>query len=216
MEVAMRKRMFPPILVCLTLLFVSNTLIAQAGAGTAMQGEAQDYLQGQGSEVVLFLRDGDMLDGELLCIRDDRLLIGKENDLPLIGRWRSIREDKLPLDITDIAVVRNQEIQKLTIKGKSRVLEGLVLGALIGGAAGAVVGYASGDDRGGFVSFTATQKAEMGGLGGALFGLFVGGVHASLAREDQKIFPVPGYDFSQLKEYARFQNGEPEFLRVIK
>jgi hypothetical protein len=56
----------------------------------------------------------------------------------------------------------------------------------------------------------------MFGGAGALLGLFVGGVHASLSTKDQKISSTPGYDFSQLKEYARFPNEEPEFLQMIK
>jgi hypothetical protein len=215
-EVVMRLEIFFMIPVGLAFVSMPNRLFAQPAAVTTMQVEMQGHRQTEGSEVVLFLGDGERLDGELLSVRDDGLLLGKENDLPLIGRWRSIRKNEFPLNITDVAIVHYQEIQGMTIKGKSRVLEGAVLGAVLGGVAGAVVGYASGDDRGGFVSFTAKQKAEMGGFVGALLGLFVGGVHASLSTEDQKISSTQGYDFSQLKEYARFPNGEPEFLQMIK
>ena len=212
----MMRRVYLTIPVGLAFLSMPNRLFAQPAAVTTMQVETQGHRQTEGSEVVLFLGDGEMLGGELLSVRDDGLLLGKENDLHLIGRWRSIRKNKFPLNITDVAIVHYQEIQGMTIKGKSRVLEGAILGAVLGGVAGAVVGFASGNDSPGILSFTAKEKAGMFGGAGALLGLFVGGVHASLSTEDQKISSTPGYDFSQLKEYARFPNGESEFLQVIK
>jgi hypothetical protein len=216
MEVVMRMRILFMIPVELAFLSVPNGLLAQPAAVTTMQVETQGHRQTEGSEVVLFLGEGEMLDGELLSVRGDGLLLGKENDLPLIGRWRSIRKNEFPLNITDVAIVHYQEIQGVTIKGKSRVLEGAVLGAVLGGVAGAVVGFASGNDSPGILSFTAKEKAGMFGGAGALLGLFVGGVHASLSTKDRKISSTLGYDLSQLKEYARFPNGEPEFLHVIK
>ena len=212
----MTKKIFLIIVPGLAFVSVPNRLLAQPAAATTMQVETQGHREAEGSEVVLFLGDGEMLDGELLSVRDDGLLLGRENDLPLIGRWRSIRKNEFPLNITDVAIVHYQEIQGMTIKGKSRVLEGAVLGAVLGGVAGVVVGFASGNDSPGILSFTAKEKAGMFGGAGAFLGLFVGGVHASLSTEDQKISSTPGYDFSQLKEYARFPNGEQEFLRVIK
>ena len=89
------------------------------------------------------------------------------------------------------------------------------IGVLIGGAMGTVVGFSGGDDpRGGFIRFSAGEKALMGAvvLGGA--GLLVGSVVGMASSTSTKtVDPLPGNDFSVLKPLARYPSVEPDWLR---
>jgi hypothetical protein len=70
------------------------------------------------------------------------------------------------------------DLGKAEIYKKGKVGRSVLTGLLIGGAIGAIIGYASGDDTNSFIAFTAGEKAfglgvGVGGLG-AITGLILG------------------------------------------
>jgi hypothetical protein len=70
------------------------------------------------------------------------------------------------------------DVEKIVIPAESKVLSSIGWGALVGVVVGALIGFASGDDEGDMIEFSAGQKALGAGaalgLLGALVGLFVG------------------------------------------
>jgi hypothetical protein len=80
----------------------------------------------------------------------------------------------------DLAAARRVAVSTGWCTGAGAV-RGLVIGLLAGGAGGAVIGYANGDDDPGIVSFSAGEKAIILGvlLGGA--GALIGGIAGALS-----------------------------------
>jgi hypothetical protein len=125
----------------------------------------------------------------------NKMTTGKHANVSLLnGRVLSGSDIQIARDSTfwrDLTTNKKQsiatsEVSNIIIKKSDRgALEGAGLGLLFGGVAGAVIGFASGDDpgvgKGGFeeiVAYTAGQKAfgygiVLGGAGG-LLGLYIG------------------------------------------
>ena len=117
--------------------------------------------------------------GELITVKPNSLLL-----LDAEGKGVSI-------DIADIKVIR--------IVKKSKAGKGALYGLLIGGAAGALLGFASGDDESGFFTFTAEEKALMGGASWGIAGLILGGI-AGLTSGKDKTIQIEGMTDSEIKE----------------
>ena len=75
-------------------------------------------------------------------------------------------------------VIHVNVIDEVKLRQKGSVGKGLLQGALIGFAVGAIIGYGSGDDTSGFLRFSAESKALMIGttfaIPSAIIGAFVG------------------------------------------
>ena len=130
-------------IIFLGLTFFSTAQLAQAAR--------------RGAEISIIRTDGGQLEGELITVRGDALV--------------------LLVDGLDASVDLG-EISHITVVKKSHLLEGAGYGLLIGGGAGAVLGLAMGDDKPHFVYFTAGQKALLLGMAlgaaGAIAGLIAG------------------------------------------
>jgi len=166
----------------------------------------------EGARVILLLNSGQQIHGELLSVRDSALVISTIED---------IHEKELASQTASIHVIKNQEILHVTIKGKSKVLKGMVQGFLIGAGAGALLGLATYQPcpPKSFICLDfGPGVAAAGGailLGGA--GFLIGTIAGiASSRGDKVIEPLPGRDLSLLKPYARFPLEEPEFLGKIK
>jgi len=118
-----------------------------------------------GARLLIQKKDGNQVEGELIAIKRNSLLIMAGTDVSL-----------------DI-----QEIQKIRIVNKSKLGQGLLYGLLIGAGGGALGGLASGDDEGEFLSFTAGQKAAILGIFFGVIGTVVGGTVGALAGVDETI-----------------------------
>ena len=116
--------------------------------------------------------------GELIAVKQNSLLL-----LDAGGGDVSI-------DIGDIKVIR--------IVKKSNVFQGMFYGAAIGGAAGAILGFATGDDEPGFFSFTAEDKALLGGIAFGALGLIFGGIAG--ANPKDKTIQIEGMTDSEIRE----------------
>jgi hypothetical protein len=74
----------------------------------------------------------------------------------------------------------------------TRILKGLGIGTGIGVGLGAIIGYASGDDPPGFLSFTREDKAILAGGALGAVGLITGAVVGALnPREDWRPVTIP-------------------------
>ncbi len=91
-------------------------------------------------------------------------------------RWDSVTS------AVPIAAIERLEVSQ---GRRSRWLLGLGLGVAVGGATGALVGYASGDDESGFLQFSAGDKAVMLGVALGAVGGVVGLVTGALSRGDR-------------------------------
>ena len=106
--------------------------------------------------------------GELIAVKQDSLLL-----LDAGGK-------DLSVNIADIKVIK--------IVKKSKAGKGALYGLLIGGAAGALLGFSSGDDPyDNFFSFTAEQKALIGGASLGITGLILGGIAGLTPGKDKTI-----------------------------
>lgn len=152
---------------------------------------------GQDCDLILHLIDGNNVRCTLLFVTDSSLGI-VTND---IGR-NNLTISK----VNDTVLIRSQDIIQVTIVGKSKILQGMVEGILIGGVFGVLLGFAGGDDTEGFIRYTAAERASAFGvaLGGS--GLIIGAI-AGIASSsgDQIIEPLPDHDFSILKPLIQSQ-----------
>jgi hypothetical protein len=171
-----------------------------------------NQLLGQGTDVKVMLRHGGMIQGELLCVQDSSLLVAaaiesaKENPSdPTAGVKR--------IPISQVAVVK--------IEGNSYVPLGIGLGLVAGGLAGAAIGASQTEEpknlgEAAFMPVEATMNtwagALIGGLGGMLLGGIVGG---AASRSEQNITHNSPGGMASLSQYAKYPDGEPEFLRAV-
>ena len=88
---------------------------------------------------------------------------------------------------TNLVKFHYNGIEKVVIRRKGATGRGLLYGAIIGLASGAIWGLSSGNDRPGIISFTAGQKAIIGGFTCAIVGTGIGGVIGSVVRKRFKI-----------------------------
>ena len=132
-----------------------------------------------GAKLLITKKDGQLIEGELISVKPNSLLL-----LDPEGKDVSV-------GIADIKVIR--------IVKKSKAGKGALYGLLIGGAAGALLGFASGDDESGFFTFTAEEKALMGGASWGIAGLILGGI-AGLTSGKDKTIQIEGMTDSEIKE----------------
>jgi len=120
-----------------------------------------------GKELSIQKKDGVIIRGELIAVRKNSLLLD------------SLNLSENSIDIGDVSAI--------TIINKSQFWSGLGLGLAIGGGGGALIGLASGDDKPGWFSFTAGEKATILGLGFGAIGCVVGGIAGAIAGADETI-----------------------------
>ena len=157
-----------------------------------------------GVEVTLSLKNGTEVNGELLSVRDNTLIICKEY---------SATEGELANLTYPINTIPNNEIKELTIEGDSYIWAGIGFGALGGAILGAIVGYV-----------IAVEEKSFGVeiIGGGLIGIIVGAIASGVvgnanSTDDVILQEIPmDYDFSFLKPLARYPDEEPEYLKAIE
>lgn len=116
-----------------------------------------------GAILVLQKKDGQTIKGELLSVNNGMLNL-------------LIYENASKVD------VHINELRSLRIEKKGAFFKGLLIGSLTGAATGALVGLINGNDKPGFLSWTAGEKALLfgfclgvvGGISGGIVGAFKG------------------------------------------
>jgi hypothetical protein len=145
-----------------------------------------------GHKLTLTLKNGSLVQGELLTVMEDRLILLNANS--------STGEE-----------IRIGEVDLIRVHKKANSGKGFGLGFLIGAASGALLGIMSGDDRGSgtfpIFQLSAVEKAGVGALGLGLVGCLAGGLIGSLLEDviDLGTVPPPALDqvLIKLKSFAR-------------
>ena len=162
-----------------------------------------------GRGITILLRNGQEVKGELLSAREKSLLV---SNLDNAKDWQLAEHPEF------IQVVSYQDIQKVILKGKSHVLVGMGIGLLAGTLGGAIIGgIAFTDDTDPEFNqvtrpFGAMVLGTVGGLSGLIIGALVGGAGS---RGDRKINTERLQDLFYFRQYARYQENEPEFLKTF-
>jgi small nuclear ribonucleoprotein (snRNP)-like protein len=161
----------------------------------------------QGSEVVILLKTGEEIEGELLSVRDDALVISKD-----VGA----REYDLKASPDEISVIRRDSIKSVTIEGSSYVLTGIGIGFVGGVAVGWAIGSSSKSEdvvEDVLKPATTAISAALGGLVGLGVGAIVG---AAVSRSDQEVSVAEPNKILSLRKSARYTKQEPDFLQKIQ
>ena len=122
----------------------------------------------QGAELLIQKKDGQVTKAELLAVKERQLIL----------------MDSLTLSEVVVGI---DEVKSIQVVKKSRLFKGLGLGLLSGGGAGAGLGLLSGNDRPGWFSFTAGQKALLGGLAFGSLGAMIGGIYGVIKGMDESV-----------------------------
>jgi len=141
-----------------------------------------------GAKLLITKKDGQQISGELIAVKPNSLLL-----LDTEGKDVSI-------DIADIKVIR--------IVKKSKALQGLGIGLLIGGGLGILLGATESAGAEGFEGLGGAVIALLGIVGG----LLIGGVVGSSAGKDEAI-PIEGkppafieFNLEKLRKKARIRD----------
>ncbi len=165
------------------LLHVISVIIISFSAMSAYAG---------GADVIVHLKNGRVLKGELYMVRDDSLVIQAET-----------KEDSLVRD--GYATLGFTVLQGVTVKGKSYVALGVV-GGIVGGAAiGVLIGSSSNSGDNDFLGLNKLAATLGGGLlGGVIGGFLVGPAIGNAFSRSEVHFTeqTPG-GFKELKQFAR-------------
>jgi hypothetical protein len=108
----------------------------------------------------------------------------------LVGTLVGADGDSLRLRVADrapIVSVARRTVSQFEVRygGHSKAGKGALTGFFVGAAAGAIAGFASGDDPPGWFSFTAGQKALVLGLLGSASGALLGAVIGASSHSDR-------------------------------
>jgi hypothetical protein len=135
-------------------------LVALAGTRPGF-GTVRDH----GKEISVQKRDGQVIKGELIAVKNTTLLIDSK------------ASSENSIDFSDIS--------SITIIKKSQFLSGLGLGVLIGTVGGGWAGLLSGDSFD--PHLTAPQQAMIAGIGLGVIGGTIGGIVGAIAGADETI-----------------------------
>lgn len=147
------------------LLVIGLVVIVPIGFSTYSYAKERKH----GAQVLIQKNDGQTLKGELLAVKEDKLIL----------------MDSVSLGGISVSV---QDVMSVTIVKKSKFFQGLGLGFLTGGGTGVLLGFLSGDDPPGWFSWTAGQKALLGGLALGILGVPIGGIYGAAKGVDEKVY----------------------------
>ncbi len=129
--------------------------------GLMVLGSISWATERQGAQVVVTLKSGGKITGELLAVKKDFLVLSADGS-------GMVRDESIAVqDVREVKVIR-----------RSKAGTSMLIGLLAGAGTGAVIGYSDGNDEPGFFSFTARQKAAIMAVGAGLTGLLVGAIVA--------------------------------------
>lgn len=149
----------------------------------------------RGAELLIQTQDDQIIKAELLAVKGSRLILMDTGSL-----------SGITVDIKKLKSVR--------IVKKSKLLQGLGSGLLIGGASGALLGFLSGDDNEGWFRFKAGEKAVMGGLGLGVIGLLTGGIVGAFKGIDESVV-LEGRTPEEMKLILKKLNSRSRFPQDV-
>jgi hypothetical protein len=112
-----------------------------------------------------------------------------------VGRLLAVRQDSLFLEEAgrkDSTLVLWPQVSRIEVSRSRRghTLRGMGIGLLVGAAGGAAVGLAAGDDPPGLISFSAGDKAALGGVAFGVLGSLIGAIAGSVPSDSWVDVPV--------------------------
>ena len=159
-----------------------------------------------GAEVNIEMSDGTDYTGELLVVRDSKMIICEEY---------YANEQELADSVYAIYVLNNRDIKLIELYVGNYLGEGMAVGCLVGGTFG-LAAY----------SVPVSGPYDLGGLHnmgvamvGGFVGTMIGGTIGFIFTDYEDVYEQANaeeYDFKKLNIYARYVNNEPEFLKNIK
>ncbi len=99
-------------------------------------------------------------------------------------------------------------INEIKLRRKGKLGNGVLYGTLIGASIGVILGYASGDDKAGFLSITAGEKATFLGIFFSLPGAIIGGI---IGRQMNLKIPINGNQNTYRKQKERLKDFQLAF-----
>jgi hypothetical protein len=142
--------------------------------------------ESRGAILIIWKKNGQQIEGELIAVKKDSLLLFTGRDLSI--------------DIEDIKIIRI--FKKIKVL---KILKGMGIGLLIGGAAGASLGFAMGDPEwtpGWNLQPSAKEKAFIFGILFGLCGAYLGGVVGKYQKD--KIIQMEGMPDSEIQETLEY------------
>ena len=149
----------------------------------------------KGAEVLIHKKDGQKIKAELLAVKEGRLILMDSSDF------------------TEVTCAV-EDIRSLCVVKRTKILKGLGLGSLSGGIAGSALGLLSGDDKPGFMSFTAGQKAVLIGVVLAATGGIIGGVSGAIKGIDESV-DLEGRSSEDIEGILRKLDREAHFPQLL-
>lgn len=160
-----------------------------------------------GSNILVTLRNGEQVKGELLAVKESTLIVSK--DIGAIDNFLISHPEK-------ILRVSRRDIQELTICGKSHLWDGIAIGLAGGICIGMLVSYqptgaeaynSNFDPQGGGPKMLALCAAAGIGLGA-----LAGGTGTAVTN-DRKINVESIKAWNSLRENARYDGDEPDYIK---
>lgn len=156
-----------------------------------------------GAEILAFRLNGSQCEGELLSVRQNSIMIINSSACKdKTKKWECIDQ------------VEKDDIDKLIIKGNSNI----ALGFGAGLAAGLIsLAFTLESKPGGITNLPSYKYSEEVTTWAFLGCVIIGGLIGLItSTPDEVIDPFSEYDISGLSSYAKFPNGEPQYLKEIK
>ena len=136
--------------------------------------------QKPGAKIVIKKIDGQEVEGELIAVKKDSLLV---------------KRSESGADVN----VGLTAIKTITILKEAKVIGGVGAGLLVGGLVGMIAGYIPSDKEASFGPSEAAYASAAGLVIGALLGALLGGIFSSNAGKDKTI-QIEGKSDSEIQE----------------
>jgi len=147
-----------------------------------------------------FMKNGNLIDGSLMSVRDSSLLIRRYYGL----RDTSLSSSFMVLPLSEIDFVEF---------GYHDHAGGGILGTLIGGTAGTLTAIGLTDAHGGEADASSALLYTLGIYGGAFLGCYTG---CYIDKESTRYYPYRKDDLKYIRTRSAYPGGEPEELKKIK
>ncbi len=167
----------------------------------------QAQLCAGGAETEILLLSGKKAGGELLAVREHSLLLSP---------WKDATDEQLRTSNAVLLEISTAAIQSVTLKGEGggHAAIGADAGGVFGGGMGFLISRTSQDAKDPVGEMVEETFSPVIIVSCALLGAGLGALVGASSRADKTVeASAADPDFSSLIEYARFQNGEPEFLK---
>ncbi|MGA2624287.1 MAG: hypothetical protein ABSF91_10575 [Bacteroidota bacterium] len=170
-------------------------------------GMLTESLMLAGEKVTIQFQSGDSITAELLAVRESVLIVSRGIGTP---------DEFLSTHPDEMLTIRRKDIQSFMIHGKSHLWDGVAIGLAGGICLGMLVSY----EPTGAEAYKSNFDPQGGGpkmlvccaVGGVALGVLAGGT-GTLVTEDKYIDLNKKKNWISLRQYARYNETEPPFMK---